>query len=418
MKVSNKNSNRTGALVIELLVSIFVFSIISVSIVSWVLNSGSFIQKENNIIAAINLAEEGQNAALSISQGSWTNLTSGTFGISKSANSWILSGNSDTNGIFTRQLTITQLSTTTKQVVTNINWLDNGQNKQISFEQTLSNWTRSVQSQGGTTYNVGDSATAIFKNGNYAHLGLNNPSKSYAIVDVTNPLNPNTISSLNLNNSANSVFVYNSFAYVALNSNNVAVINVQNPLIPQQVSSIFTGVTPNIVYAYQNYLYIGLNRSSYGIYVYNISNPYSPQYYGRYYTGAPVNDIKILNPYIIYAYGNGMGFDFSQNYNYAFVAVNFADHGFEVYTIPNINKIYELQIGGSGTKVATDGNTAYVSVSDQNNGLAKLNVTNPTQPTLISNSNVEGPGNGVTIDTNYIYMAVDNRNGGLYIKSK
>lgn len=414
----NKKGKKLGALLLELLVSIFIFSTVSFSVVYMVLNSGAFIKKEINLTKAIFLAKEGAEATLSIKQRSWDELVNGTFGLSTSSGYWNFSGNYDMTDIFKREIIISPISTTTKKIISKITWQEGANNKEVSFEQILSNWSRNVSSSGTTTYNVGDSANEIYKNGNYVHLVLDNPTKSYTIIDVSTPLNPQSVSSMNFNVSGVDVFVYNNYAYVALNSNKVVVINVSNPQNPVQVATIVTSVRPNAVYVYNNYLYIGLNRTSYSLYLYNVSNPNSPQFYRRYFIGAPVNDIKVLEPYIYMAINNGMGFDFSADYNYAFVGVDYIDHGFEVYTIPYINKIKELVVGGRGRKVDTDGSIVYLAVFEARRGLAKINVSNPSNPTLISNSNIGGEGNGVTEEGSYIYMAVENRNGGLYVSTK
>lgn len=414
----NKKAGNEGTLLLELLVSVFIFSTVSFSIVYLVLNSGAFIKKEINLTRAIFLAKEGQEASLSIKQGSWDALTDGTYGLATTSGSWLFSGAYDMTDIFKREISISTLSTTTKKVVSKVSWQEGSSNKEISFEQILSNWSSTVSSQGTTTYDIGDSANEIYKNGNNIHLVLDNPTKSYAIVDVSNPLNPQSLSSMNFNTSGIDVFVYNNYAYVALNANKVVVINVSNPQSPVQVATIVTSVRPNAVYVHNNYLYIGLNRSSYSLYLYNVSNPNAPQYYSRYFIGAPVNDIKVLEPYIYMAINNGMGFDFSTDNNYAYVGVDYVDHGFEVYTIPNIAKIKELVVNGRGRKVETDGSTVYLAVFEATNGLAKINVTTPSNPSLIANINIGGQGNGVAEEGNYIYMAVENRDGGLYISTK
>ncbi len=415
---ARNKKNQTGALLLELIVSVFIFSTVSFSLVYLVLNSGAFIKKEVNLTKATFLAKEGQEAVLSIKQGSWNSLTDGVHGLATSTGTWSFSGAYDITDIFKREIIISSLTTTTKKVITKVSWQESSENREINFEQILSNWSRATFSQGTTTYNVGDNANEIYKSGNYVHLVLDNPTKSYAIVNVSTPLNPQPVSSMNFNTSGLDVFVYNNYAYVALNANKVVIVNVSNPQSPVQVATIVTSVKPNAVYVYNNYLYIGLNRSSYSLYLYNVSNPNSPQYYGRYFIGAPVNDIKVLEPYIYMAINNGMGLDFSQDNNYAFVGVDYVDHGFEVYTIPNINMVSELEVGGRGRKVDTDGSTVYLAVFESTRGLAKINVSNPLNPSLISNTNIGGQGNGITEEGNYIYMAVENRDGGLYVSSK
>lgn len=413
-----KNKTQTGGFLIEVLISIFIFSITTISVVYLVLGSGLFIKKEKNFTKAVYLAKEGQEAVLSIKQRSWDELVPGTYGVSSSTGSWQFQGSYDITDIFKREITLSDVSTNTKKITTKITWQEDGLQKEVVLERILTYWDRIAQTSGEVQYDVGDAANELFKSGNYVYLAMDNPNQSFSIVDVSNPLSPSLVSSLNFNVSSNDVFVYQGYAYLALNSNKVVIIDARDPLNPQHISTIYTGVTPNAVYVYNNYLYIGLNRHSYSLYIYNVSNPSNPQYYRRYYIGAIVNDIKVLPPYIYMAINYGKGFDFSEDNNFAFVGVDLVSYGFEVYTIPHIRRIARLNINGRGRKVDTDGSVAYTAVFERQNGLAKVDVSNPYSPSLIYSKDIGAEGNGVVEEGSYIYMATENTQGGLYITTK
>jgi hypothetical protein len=91
------------------------------------------------------LAEEGLEAVRNLRDGTFTNLTSGTYGLAISNGKWMLSGSSDTTGIFTRQITVSSLDAQRKQITSTVTWQQTPQRTgTVTLTGTLTNWQRIV----------------------------------------------------------------------------------------------------------------------------------------------------------------------------------------------------------------------------------------------------------------------------------
>ncbi len=159
---------------IETIVAIGLFSVlISAGTMGFIpaLKSGRSGREQTQ---ATNLAREGLEAARSIRDRNFTNLTSGTFGIGISSSLWSFSGSSDTFDKFIRKLNVSQASrdaggslvsvggTTdpdTFLVNSQITWNNSiGDTRRLSVDSVLTNWRKSI---GGVSYD----ALVVYGNG-------------------------------------------------------------------------------------------------------------------------------------------------------------------------------------------------------------------------------------------------------------
>jgi Tfp pilus assembly protein PilV len=111
----------------------------------------------NNASIANYLAYEGMEAIRNLRDENFSNLTDGTYGITLINGRWALVASQDVSNIFTRRITISTLTPTSKRATVIISWLD----KQISLSQDFTTWrnisftaTRGgmlVYGDGGTT---------------------------------------------------------------------------------------------------------------------------------------------------------------------------------------------------------------------------------------------------------------------------
>lgn len=101
-----------------------------------------------NRARAVYLAEEALEAAHNIKDNSFSNLINGTFGLIVSGNQYVFSGSSDTTGtsvIFTRQVTISTINASTKQISSTVTWPQNLQrNGLVTLVTYLTNWAAST----------------------------------------------------------------------------------------------------------------------------------------------------------------------------------------------------------------------------------------------------------------------------------
>jgi Tfp pilus assembly protein PilV len=72
------------------------------------------------------LAEEGLEAARAMRDGSFSNLVNGTWGLATTSNQWNLLGPQDVTAGFTRQITIADADSSTKQVTAAVSWRSPG----------------------------------------------------------------------------------------------------------------------------------------------------------------------------------------------------------------------------------------------------------------------------------------------------
>ncbi len=99
---------------------------------------------------AIFLAQEGLEAARSIRDQNFANLTAGDFGLVAS-NQWSLSAQPDVEDIFTRTISIVDVNAQTKKVISKVAWKQSGSNiVDLSFSTILTDW-RTASSTGTST---------------------------------------------------------------------------------------------------------------------------------------------------------------------------------------------------------------------------------------------------------------------------
>lgn len=103
---------------------------------------------------AIMYAEEGQEALRSIKNISFSNLTTGTYGLVYSSSTWLLSGTQDTSGVFTRQVVITSAGTNRKNAVVTVTWPQTAvRTGSVSVSGRYTNWKTILNLGVGLTVN-------------------------------------------------------------------------------------------------------------------------------------------------------------------------------------------------------------------------------------------------------------------------
>lgn len=139
-------TNNRGVSLVEIVLASAVFALLVAAL------GGSFVYGRESVrlsgdrSRAIFLASEGLEAVRNIRDNNFTNLSDGTFGLATSSNQWILSGSSDTVGIFTRQITISSINADTKQVASQVTWQQNPQRVgNITLYTYLTDWHAEVE---------------------------------------------------------------------------------------------------------------------------------------------------------------------------------------------------------------------------------------------------------------------------------
>lgn len=412
----NKSFQQFGFSLLELIIAMSVFVLLASVISTLVYTSYSTTQQAGDFIDAELFAQEGIEAARSIRDEDWGNLTSGDHGLLQQGGKWTFSGSGEfINNKYLRVITVSDVTTTTRDVLSTVTWqgINKSASSSIVLTTQLTDWGSAI-SENVVTVDVGDSANGVWVEGNTLFLVTQDRDKSIMSFDVSNPLAPVLLDTLDMNSEGWDVDVNGNYAYVSLTSTQkVAVVDISNPSNMSQVATISLGSEPRGLEIYNNYLYLSRQHPQYGIYVYSIANPTSPSYAGRYRTNTPVFDIKIAPPYIIYSLNAGRKFDITSNY--AHVAVAIPTGGFETYTIPSIVLQETIDVSGEGREVFVLGSRAYAAAASPSNGVAVIDISDEPDPVLEHQIDIGGGGNGVFVKDGYIFVAADKFDAGLAI---
>lgn len=146
-----------------------------------------------------------------------------------------------------------------------------------------------------STYTMG-----VTINGNYAYVG--DYTSGLKIYDITNPLNPLLLSTLDTAGAAHGIAIYGNYAYVAVHNHFADIVNIATPGSASVTAQTAADYVRDVAVNADGTRLFGIGRSD-GLYVTNISNPASPVYIGR---AKPDS----------YSY-----YDFAINGNYAYLAV-------------------------------------------------------------------------------------------------
>lgn len=178
------------------------------------------------------------------------------------------------------------------------------------------------------SYNTPGEANGLGIYLNFPTAYLSKASSAYhefVIFDVSNPANPDSIGSLNLNeggtavNSAD-VIVMGNYAYLATShdSQEFWVVNVSNPETPVTKNwyNIPGTVDGHSVTGYNGRIFLGLDEG--GVYIFNVSNPSSLQLLGSYDAGDDVESIAL-----------------SPDYTCLFLGTDYDDAQFQVVNVAN-----------------------------------------------------------------------------------
>lgn len=119
---SKDNKLQAGQSLLEVLVALGVFVVGIAAIGSLVLDANVAFRQGGERTQAILLAQEGLEAARSIRDADFDNLTASANGILLSGSTWIFSGTSDTQDQFTRQITVSDIDVDTKRIESAVTW--------------------------------------------------------------------------------------------------------------------------------------------------------------------------------------------------------------------------------------------------------------------------------------------------------
>jgi hypothetical protein len=149
-----------------------------------------------------------------------------------------------------------------------------------------------------STVNITNYAKYLALNGNYAFVtfSTSSGSKGMKVIDISSPVYPVIVGSLNTTATPGDIDVWEDYAYLACGSDNqLIIIDISSPTNPSVVSIITNMSNPYSVRTHQSHLFIGCSE---GLKIYNLVNPISPQLEGYYDTATGQFEIEIEGNYV------------------------------------------------------------------------------------------------------------------------
>lgn len=174
----------------------------------------------------------------------------------------------------------------------------------------------------------------------------------FHIIDVTDPVNPSTIGSFEINEDINDIFVKGNTAYLATSEKNqeLIILDVKDPSNVLKISSYNAPGTDSegkTVQLLSGKIYLGrLHDSNDELHIIDLSDPAFPQNLGSKRIDADVNDLRVK------------GF-------LAFLATSYANREFQIWNIDdptNITLWSSLNFSQVATGIDYEDNVVYVSV--------------------------------------------------------
>lgn len=158
---------KNGFALLEVMLSAALFLIITLFAVQAYLYGEEALSLSGKRQRASLYAEEGIEALRNIRDNNFATLTNGTYGLATSTGSWTLSGTSNTDGEFTRQITINNISADRVIANSTVTWTQNAQRSgSYSIVSYLHNWAKTVETVANIT--VVGSASSPADNGTQA----------------------------------------------------------------------------------------------------------------------------------------------------------------------------------------------------------------------------------------------------------
>lgn len=135
-----------GQSLLEILFALAVFTVGVVAIGYLIFDSFISLRYGIESTQARLLAQEGIEAASSLIEMSFDTVPAGTYGLQLMDNTWSLASSSDTQGIFSRTLTVTNRDVSTKHVNVEVTWdTDTNNQKSVAFTSRFTDWRQNNQ---------------------------------------------------------------------------------------------------------------------------------------------------------------------------------------------------------------------------------------------------------------------------------
>lgn len=405
-KYHNKIS---GFSLVEVLLSIAVFSMFAVGLVGMYLMGQESSLLVGNRDRALFIAEQGLEAARSIRDQDFSNLVNGTFGLTISGSVWGFVPTSDTLDIYTRSITITDDDAGVKRVTATVDWQQNQQRTgQVVLSTLLSFWQAVVASGNWNVPILGDGLD-LFGNTNANHIDIttthaftlrrtNSSIDDLFSVDISDPSNLLLDDSIALSGQLRGIIVDGDYAYVASsdNTNEIYVVDISDPsaLVVVDTVNATGSANMNSFYSRGDDLFAIRNSATDDFRIYDVTLPVSVLGLGSVNLSGTQNEVYVSG-------------------NYAYVVGN--RNASELYVIDISNTLFPVQVAtlnlaGNSNARSVDGYGSHIFIGRDNGEVAIVNIINPLAPSLVSTYGAGGRVNDLVADSTlqHLFLATNN----------
>jgi len=236
----------------------------------------------------------------------------------------------------------------------------------------------------------------IFVSGNYAYIATSHNSRELTVVNITNKATPALVGTgYNAAGTTDGygVFVSGNTAYLSRQSGTGAdffVLNISNPLSPSLLDSIDLGSSGFDVFVSENYAYLATSNNSRELDIIDVSTQTNINRVGSYDTAETTDGLSVyVSGTTAYLTTTSGGADF--------YAINVSNP-----SSPSL--LDSIDLGGSGWKVYVDSGLAFVGTSNGTAEFQVIDISDPSNLILFGTENLNGQTYSVFIVGDFAYL--------------
>jgi hypothetical protein len=241
--------------------------------------------------------------------------------------------------------------------------------------------------------------------GNYAYMACQDGSVQ--VLNVSTTTTPQQVGSYKLaGSSCYGLDVSGSYVYAAYGTNGLKIIDISNPSIPTLVGTYVTSSSGSVTQATYSAVrvsgkYAYLTSITRGIDIVDISNPTAPSLAG--YTSTYNGGGLSSTPPPIQSVAVSGGFAYFADSSNGLKIVNVSDptNPVIISQLKTFNPTYTVNANTNAVGIVLKGNYAFVA--DENNGLRVIDISDPNNPAVKSTLSIAGSVNSIFLRDNYIF---------------
>lgn len=411
----------SGQLLVELVVVMGLMALLLPVIIAGFVATREGRVQQSQRLDAVSLLKESEEAVRSVREKGWSTFAvNGTYHPVISGGSWSLAIDPATQDGFTTSVVVSDvfrdasgaivtgggsLDPSTKKIVTTIAWIipvPSSTSTTMYLTRFMDNaaYTETTQTQFNAGTKTGTTIRAtnppLLADDGEIILGAGGHSNW-----CTPILEARTVD-LPKNGVANALYSIEGSAFTTTGENSSGISYAQvsiggSPPYPPNASLAYTfdGYKTNDVFGSINYAYIGTDKNSEEIVIIDLNSVISGKYQKAGYFNAPGNG----SGNSIYISGN-TGYMTSGSTLYNFDVSNIADcSDASGCTIKDASGV---SLAGTGNRIAVSGSYVYVAVDSSSTQFQIVDASNPTNLTVVGQTQIAGAGEGVDLIINSI----------------